>query len=110
MPKFPPDPKEWLPGKPFVDPPLPSWLLADKPVDKPADKTAVKTSRSIKNDDSDFVLILRKRAPTPPYWLKKYQDKFSEAARRASEKTQGLKGEEKVRSINSIISDIMKGK
>jgi len=51
-----------------------------------------------------YTLVARpsRKGKTPPY-LKKYQERFAEAAREAAEDTKNLKGEARVRKMNELI-------
>lgn len=55
----------------------------------------------------DYILVVRKK-PRNPTWLKKHQERLKEASKVAAEETKHLKGAERVRAMNTVIAREMK--
>ena len=59
--------------------------------------------------DEFIVVVRRKSKRNPREWLGPYQDKFREAQKVAAEETKNLRGPERVREMNRLVSEKMKG-
>lgn len=61
------------------------------------------------NSDELIVVVRRKSKRDPREWLRPYQDRFREAQKVAAEETKDLRGPERVRAMNRLVSERMKG-
>lgn len=60
------------------------------------------------NLGDDYVLVVRKK-PKNPTWLKSHQDRFRAATKQASAETEHLTGAERVAAMNRRVKEIMRG-
>lgn len=111
LPKFPPDPQEWLPKDPLKSP-LPAWLSEAPQPDAQPKKAQAKSEPSDPDippmQQGDYEIIVRRRGPAPT-WLKEYQQKLAAASKIAKERTKHLEGKaERLVRMNQIVAELMK--
>lgn len=128
-------PKDLSPQTPDKGPPLPSFLrlawpwiknpgnpvanpaIYDTALDAEIEEMTVVPNEETPNppkeipasseSEDDFVLVLRKK-PANPLWLKEHQKKLGEASKEAVSRTKHLKGTTRVQAMNRIIGEILK--
>ena len=117
-------PEQFLPYTPSEGPPVPRgifprWPWLKNPVNTaniaPNAEIRAMTSREKPENNAeanpgeqdDFVLVLRKK-PINPTWLKEHQKRFAEASSKAAALTQHLSGEEKLRARRELVSKMLK--
>lgn len=57
---------------------------------------------------SEEYIIVTRRRPKTPTWLRPYQQALKEASRVAAEETKHLKGQRRVEAMNKIIAERVK--
>ena len=109
-------PGDWLPPPPWAGPPLPGWIVRQRPspeaVEKPAAPLEVAKdppdrkapARLPPQGLGDYVLVLKRRGPDPTPWAKPQHDRIRQANKAAAEQTRHLKGAERVLAMNAIVA------
>lgn len=92
-------------GFPWEQPPQPTNPTTPAHTDPGAPVKAKKAKGP--SLPEDYILVPRRR-PLNPTWLKKYQEYFSEAIKRAAAETKHLKGADRVRAQNLLTARYIK--